>query len=210
MSKQASSLFRMTEADVNEGGRVLREAFSADPFFIYAVPDATAQARCYPFFFTSMLRFGCRFGEAWAVTEDEQIRAVAWWFRFPDVDFTPERLEAIGFDEAAVAMGEEAAARLMNANNAVEDVARRVLPGPTLYLASLVVDPPFQGFGYGSLLLNHFLGAAAESTLPASLITYNPTNVDYYVRRGFHLLAEDVDPTSGLRFWIFGHGNLQS
>jgi GNAT superfamily N-acetyltransferase len=68
----------------------------------------------------------------------------------------------------------------------------------------LGIDPGHQGRGLGSLLLRRFLTAAEDAGLAACLGTFEPNNLAFYHRHGLEVVAEEVEPESQLRFWIFG------
>jgi len=64
------------------------------------------------------------------------------------------------------------------------------LPGPHWYLATLGVEPGFQGGGRGSALLERWLEGAAGDAVPAWLETDREGNVAFYRRAGFEVALE--------------------
>ena len=73
---------------------------------------------------------------------------------------------------------------------------------PTWFLATVGVDPPRQGGGVGSLLIEHGLRFAREQGLPATLETSNPQLVGYYERFGFAVTDEEDAPDGGPHVWF--------
>jgi ribosomal protein S18 acetylase RimI-like enzyme len=61
---------------------------------------------------------------------------------------------------------------------------------PHWYLHMLAVDPPLQGSGYGTALLNHALTAIDKRGEVAYLESTRPENIPLYERHGFELLAK--------------------
>jgi len=71
-----------------------------------------------------------------------------------------------------------------------EALARVHLPDPHWYLATLGVEPGFQGGGRGSALLGRWLEAVAGDALPAWLETDREANLGFYRRAGFEVALE--------------------
>ena len=94
---------RIQEADAERAGAVLARAFHDDPFHVYLFPDPDERDRLWRALYTAAVRFGCLYGESWAVTDPagEALAAVAYGFPMPGGEFTPERMERSGL--AAVA-----------------------------------------------------------------------------------------------------------
>ena len=122
--------------------------------------------------------------------------------RLPDPDVTPERLAAAGSGAAPEVLGEAAWGRFLAVNRYMDAIQARVAPPPCLYLVLLRVHPDHQGRGLGGLLLRHFLAAADDAGLPACLGTSEPNNLGFYRRHGCEVVADEVEPGSGVRFWV--------
>jgi GNAT superfamily N-acetyltransferase len=65
------------------------------------------------------------------------------------------------------------------------------------------VIPPRQGQGFGRALLRPVLDRADAEGLPCYLETAQPGNVAFYQKLGFDIIADMVEPRSGLRLWTF-------
>jgi hypothetical protein len=57
--------------------------------------------------------------------------------------------------------------------------------------------------GLGSAVLAPVLARAAASGVPVFLDTFNPTNASFYTGNGFRCLEENVEPVTGLPYWLF-------
>ena len=79
----------------------------------------------------------------------------------------------------------------------------RAAPEPHWYLRLLGVDSGLQGRGLGGLILAYGLARADESGHPCFLETFAERNVPFYLRHGFQLVLDEVEPNSGIRYWGF-------
>ncbi len=208
MADGKPSLVQLTELDAERAGAGLARAFATDPLFAYVLPDVDARRSLFPWFFTTCVRYGCQRGDAWGIVggPEGELLGTAFWIRLPDTDFTSERLEAAGFGAASAVMGEAAWGRLLAVNGHMDEIQARVAPPPCLYLVQLGVNPDHQGRGLGGLLLRRFLAAADDAGLAACLGTSEPNNLGFYRRHGLEVVADEVEPDSGLRFWVLGRG----
>jgi GNAT superfamily N-acetyltransferase len=154
------------------------------------------------------VRYGCQRGEVWGIVDglEGKLLGTAFWIRLPGPDVTPERLEAAGFGAASAVLGEAAWGRFLAVNRYMDEIQERVAPPPCLYLVQLGVHPDQQGRGLGGLLLRRFLAAAEDAGLAAYLGTSEPNNLGFYRRHGLEVVADEVEPDSGLRFWVLGRG----
>ena len=75
-----------------------------------------------------------------------------------------------------------------------------VAPEPHWHLRLLGVDSGHQGGGLGAVLLRHGLDRAANTGHPVVLETFAERSLPFYLRNGFELLLDDVEPGSDLRF----------
>ena len=55
----------------------------------------------------------------------------------------------------------------------------------------------------GSATITPELRRADSEGLPCYLETFQPRNVPLYLKHGFQIMAEEVEPVSGLRAWFF-------
>src|SRR4029078_5686236 len=84
----------------------------------------------------------------------------------------------------------------------VEEVERRHPPEPHLYLAVLGTDPPAQGRGIGTAVLRPGLDLCDREGLPAYLESSKESNVGFYARFGFRVIAEVRMPGEGPTVWL--------
>jgi GNAT superfamily N-acetyltransferase len=73
---------------------------------------------------------------------------------------------------------------------------------PHWYLAVLGTDPPRQGCGVGSSLLEPVLSRCDAEGLPAYLESSKERNVPFYARHGFEVTKTIDLPGGGPRLWL--------
>jgi ribosomal protein S18 acetylase RimI-like enzyme len=190
----------LAEAQLEDAARALALAFQDDPLQSYVLPDPEERALRSPAHFSTLLRYGHLFGEA--VTTQGTPEGAAIW-QPPGVDVTPERAVGSGLNRLLTLIGADALQRLGRVLDYLEAVHHRDLPPDHWYLMVVGVVPARQGQGVGRALLQPILNRADSAGLPCCLDTAQPQNVPFYQKLGFRVLAETVEPESGLRLWSF-------
>jgi GNAT superfamily N-acetyltransferase len=188
------------EHEASAAGAVLARAFFDDPLTTHLFPDEGQRARDAPELFDVLARYDILFGR---VDRLGDFDAVATWLMPGEIAETPENLAEAGFDQLASKVGIEPLERLEAVYSVVEEAHKRAAPKPHWYLRLLGVDPGQQGRGLGGSLLAYGLARADESGHPCFLETFAERNVPFYLRHGFQLVLDDVEPNSGIRYWGF-------
>jgi len=199
-------IWRLTEDDAPAAGELLARAFAVDPIHCYALPGVTAVERAErlaPYFVTAV-RYGCRFGEAWAVgAAPGELAGVGWWAPMPEAEFTDERIAAVNPTPFSPDL-QAVLARVMELELPVDDILAGLLPRHHRHLAQLGVDPACQGQGFGRVLLAKFLTDAVADRVPLCLWTATPANVAFYRGAGMELVAEGAAEGDRPAWWAFG------
>jgi GNAT superfamily N-acetyltransferase len=73
---------------------------------------------------------------------------------------------------------------------------------PCWFLDMVGVDPAHQGRGIGRALIQHGLDGVGHAPAPAFLETGTPSNVGYYERLGFRVVADEDAPNGGPHVWF--------
>jgi GNAT superfamily N-acetyltransferase len=77
----------------------------------------------------------------------------------------------------------------------------RAVPEPHWYLDVIAVTPPAQGRGIGGALLRAVHARADADGMPIVLLTYQPTNLQFYRRHGYAVVCEGAAPENGPQWW---------
>lgn len=199
MSGHTVEVVRIEERDIEAIGTTLAKAFHLDPLAVHMIPDPDQRARSLPDQFRAFVRLGYLFGEVY--TTRGAPRGAAVWFGPGGWDLRPEQLEQSGVSRLEQQLPAGAFSRFLTFIEYLDAFHKRDVPTEHWYLGILGVDPDLQGRRIGSTLLDPILRRADESRLPCYLETGAESNVSYYRKLGFEVIVEDVEPSSGLRFW---------
>ena len=190
----------LPEDRLDDAARVLARAFHDDPLMCYAIPDAGVRASALPVHIAGLLRFGRLFGDV-HTTAGDPVGAAIW--QSPGADITPERFQEVDLDSGWRAMGQDAAVRLGEVMDHLDPIYEQDVSGDYWFLMMVGVDPDEQSRGIGRALLEPAMTRARAAGLPCYLVSFNPRNLSFYERAGFHRKSTAVEPTSGLTFWTF-------
>jgi len=200
MSEQSRRLVRLDAARMREAAQTLARAFMNDPLQTYTFPDPAVRAELSVPHFEALVNLGLLVGEVW-VTEGEMDAVGVWWA--PHQEMGEDVLEEAGWTKLPEVIGADAFGRFMQVIEHTEMLHKRDMPMPHWYAMVLGVEPSRQGQGLGRLLLQTVFDIANKENVPCYLETAQPANVRFYTGSGFQLLAEGVEPRSGLQFWTF-------
>jgi GNAT superfamily N-acetyltransferase len=191
----------LRDEEVGQAAFVIARAFHDDPLNVHLYPDDRDRTRLAPRLFEALVRYDQLFGK---VDRLSDFAAVASWQRPGETIETPERMAQAGFadlpDEARLD-------RLGTVFDAITAAIERVAPEPSWHLRLLGVDPGRQSEGLGTTMLEHGLRRADAGGHPVLLETFAERTVPFYLRNGFEIVVDDVEQTSGLRFWALRHAS---
>jgi GNAT superfamily N-acetyltransferase len=192
-------VLRLQDAGVARAAGVIARAFHDDPLLVHVFPDTELRAQLAPRMFAAFVRYDHLFGE---VEHLPGFTAVASWARPGETQETPAGLEQAGFADlpGAVPLG-----TLDRVFAFIGSAVASVAPEEHWHLRLLGVEPGLQSGGLGAILVRHGLDRAAATGHPVLLETFSERTVGFYLRNGFELAVEDVESTSGLRFWALRH-----
>ncbi len=191
----------LREDQVELAGEVLARSFFLDPLALYMLPDEEDRKRLLPWHFSCVVRHGVSFGEVYTTSGD--LRGAAIWLRPGELEMTEEQVVAAGFHEAPQVLGEGPWGRFSSAIQFLEKIHAKDLSSDHWYLMILGVDPEFQGQGLGCALIQPILDKADSEGKTCYMETAEFSNVPFYQKRGFRLLRDGVEPSSGVPYWTF-------
>jgi GNAT superfamily N-acetyltransferase len=192
---------RLREDQITAAAGVLARAFQNDPPLVYGIPEPAERERILPIFMKPFVTFANLFGEPHVTAG--KLESVAIWLPLDNLDKTPAQDHQAGIDTIPSIVGAAASARFGNIIRFVEAFHQRFAADRHLYLQWLGVEPSRQGQGLGSATMTPGLRRADSEGLPCYLETFQPRNVPLYLKHGFRIMAEEVEPASSLRAWFF-------
>jgi GNAT superfamily N-acetyltransferase len=190
----------LEDDEVRRAASVIARAFHDDPLNVYLYPDDRERTRLAPQMFEALVRYDHLFGRVDRLLD---FVAVATWQLPGETTETQERLAQAGFDDLPDEVPLE---RLGAVFDVITAAIERIAPEPHWHLRLLAVDPGRQSGGLGANLLQDGLRRADASGRPVLLETFAERTVPFYCRNGFEVIVDDVEPTSGLRFWALRYG----
>lgn len=164
----------------------MARAFLDDPFVAYLVPDRERRLRKLPDMFGLLFTLGRPFG---AVDVTDNVEAAAIW-RPPNTWHIPFHQYLTNGPKLLGIFGPYA----FRALQAMDRLEKRHPREPHWYLQAIGTDPPFQGKGFGGMLLRHRLAMVDAARLPAYLEASKESNVPLYVNFGFAVTGEITMP----------------
>jgi GNAT superfamily N-acetyltransferase len=188
---------RVTSADVKPVAAAFARAFEDDPVFTWAFPDGRTRLKRMIAMNEAMIprTQTMRFMENYTTADHA---GLAMWAGPEKWDMPTRSMLPAGF-ALARAMGATGIRRFL----ALMGALKKVHPHePHWYLAGLGTDPPKQGTGVGTALVQPMLDRCDLEGLPAYLETQKPQNVPYYERFGFRVTGEIDPPLGGPHMWL--------
>ena len=123
------------------------------------------------------------------------------WLPPGSFPMSPLRMVRAGMILAPLKLGLAPFGRFMRLMNHLEHLHKRDAPPQHWHLQFVGVDPPHQGQGIGSALMQPVLTRADADGLPCYLETTNGRTVPLYRRHGFEAVVEGDAPKGGPHFW---------
>jgi len=189
----------LLEPHWRQAARALARAFFDEPGVVWLLPHEGKRKRFLLWHFQRELRYGHLYGEM-HTTPGEPIGAAIWLP--PDQPrFTVPRFLALGYGALPAKTGAAALIKFLASMGHLDRLHRQDAPRRHWYLATLGVDPPYQGQGIGGSLLQPVLARADAAGLPCYLETGREINVRFYRKHGFEVVRTGFAPLGGPRYW---------
>jgi len=184
---------------LDEAAVIQGRAFLDDPVFEFVFPDDGERRSRLPWLMRIGIALGTRFGHVHTTPGTMVGHAV--WLPPGHTHVSDDRLAEAGFVAPEEHLGALSLARFGAFMAAAAAAHERLLPGPHWYLLILGIDPPQQGRGLGSALIQSTLGRADAEGLPCFLETAKERNLTFYRRHGFEVAAEQALEEGGPTVW---------
>ena len=192
-------LMGITEPRLLDTSRTLARAFQFEPKICQYIPDPEERKLKTPFLFEFIVRYGIKFGEVYADSND--IRGAAVWLPPDQVKISRDKARECGSHEMSCRLGQETLDRQRLLNEHAAEIHHRQASFPHWYLWVLGVRPEFAGQGWGGRLLKPMLSRIDEEKMPCFLETHTEENVALYRHFGFEVVEEAVLRGSDLKHW---------
>jgi GNAT superfamily N-acetyltransferase len=177
-------------------------AFDDDPFFEYLFPGTAQRHRAVAMLHRTVLRHVAAVGVTRTAFVDGQVAGLALWVPPGKWPYSPLlQLRQLVGGIAAFAPNLSSLSRgrpIMHA--VVEAHPKRA----QWYLQLLMVDPPFQRLGIGSMLQTPTLAVCDREGVFAWVETQKEENLAYYRRFGFEVVAEHRPVADAPAMWSLG------
>ena len=191
---------RLTGPQIKEAGQVLGRAFYDDPAVIYVEPDDRKRLRPLTWFMGTAVRYGHVYGNEVFVNAKE-VQGVAIWLPPGGYPLGLVRMIRAGMFLAPQKLGPAPFVRFTRMMNWMERLHKQNTPPQHWYLQFLGVDPPRQGQGVGTALMQPVLARADADGLACYLETAKARNLPLYQRQGFQIVLEADVPKGGPHIW---------
>ena len=189
---------RLAPGQLSAAGASLARAFFEDPSWVWAVPDDAKRRQVLAWFFPAAARYGLLYGEVYT---DGQAAGAAIWLPPGRTALRASGLMRVGLLLLPLKAGLSAFSRFVTMGRVLDERHRQDVPPEHWYLWLLGVDPPRQGQGLGSALVQPILSRADSDGVSCYLDTTLERNLTFYQRHGFEIVFAGTFPKGGPRFW---------
>jgi ribosomal protein S18 acetylase RimI-like enzyme len=181
--------------------RLLCRAFNQDPHINWIVRQDKHRASAFEALFRLLLTDLTEArGEILASTD---LKVVAICFPPGQTSMSLHAQASLGLRFASITGWMNLPVRTYGLNR----MEHRHPPTPHIFVQTIGVDPDHQGQGYGTAMLTEILAKSHRLGIPTYLETCRETNLGFYERLGFRVMAEHKLP-HGPRLWQLIHGVL--
>ena len=200
--KEANVILNKSHAKV--ASLALVKAFWNHQPLQYYFPDEAERERIAPYFFSTSVFYGIRYGEVHAVSQD--LEGVAVWIPSSNYPVTTWRLLRSVPPSEILGFGKNGGVKMKSLGQYIDSVHSRLAPFSHWFLQCIGVDHQFQGRGYASKLLRPMLKRIEEEGLPCYLETLEKQNVRFYEHFGFKVVEDSNVPGTNLTNWAMLKG----
>lgn len=179
-----NEIIPLARTQISRGAIILSQAFFADPFFAYILPNEHKRSRILPWLYQKLLAYGHLYGE---VDTTQQLEGAAMWLGPHSTSLKLHGVLRTGLFLLPLKLSRLEFRRSTELASLSDQLHRETISGAHFYLAELGVSPALHGRGLGAALVRKGLARADQLQLACYLDTFNPENVSFYTSLGFIL-----------------------
>jgi ribosomal protein S18 acetylase RimI-like enzyme len=189
----------LTGAQVDAAVAVSVRAFQDDPLGRYLFPSPDRRQVGLELYLGPFVRYGCRTRQAF--TTSGGVRGAAVWALKGSNSISAVEMVSSGFVAAQFRFQPAEHLRMMKVGLMMNLLYTRSCRADAFALQVLAVDPPHQGNGLGSRLLQPVLQQADTRRRACALLTTSERAVGFYQRLGFQVAGTRRLPEGDLQVW---------
>jgi ribosomal protein S18 acetylase RimI-like enzyme len=178
---------------------ILARAFASGPGAVFAYDEDCRKERSEAFF-RVLVRAYAEAGVLVATPGLESVGLLA-----PPSARTADAVAAAGMADFTASLRPDEAARFDRLVSTLGAEHDRLMTVPHWQLSFLGTDPPAQGRGFGTAIVDDVVGRADRDGVPAFLDTLEARNAAFYGRHGFATVSELDVPDSDVHVWAMRH-----
>ena len=179
-----NEIIPLARTQISRGAIILSQAFFADPFFAYILPNEHKRSHILPWLYQKLLAYGHLYGK---VDTTQQLEGAAMWLGPHSTSLKLHGVLRTGLFLLPLKLSRLEFRRSTELASLSDQLHRETISGAHFYLAELGVSPALHGRGLGAALVRKGLSRADQLHLACYLDTFNQVNVPFYSSLGFTL-----------------------
>lgn len=194
-----NNIITLTKNQIKSAGEVLGRALKDDPVSVHVLPDKNERHERIKYVFQMTSCLGIKYGEVHASSPN--LEGVAVWIPFEKYKEKVWGNIVCALKAKMYKVGMQASKLIKPIREYNKKAHLQFAPNEHWYLQTLGVDPPHQGHGIGSILMEYMLENIDKNPLPVFLETSTEINVKFYERFGFSVMEEVIIPETNVKQW---------
>ena len=200
LGDEMTPIHHVTASEIQRASQVLARAFRNDPLASYLSPAVSRRESLLRRFYRWLLRYGVRYGEVHATSDD--LEGAAVWLPPEDGRRALLRMARAGALLLPLTVGPRFFLRSWRYSRHVGGLRLRYSPFPHWFLQLLGVDPDCRRHGHATQLLRSMLERLDRAKMACCLDTANRGNLGFYGALGFRVAAESRLPGTNVDCWL--------
>jgi len=196
MAADLENLLRVKKKHLPKAIQTFALAFANDPLTNYLFSSEKEKQELLPFYCEFRIKYGIRYGEVYATSEN--IEGFAVWVKPKNIDMTMWRMFRVGGIKLFRILRGELKEKIMELLQHTSKLQHETTTESHWHLTPIGVDPEHQGKGYASKLMKAMMKKFDEEKASCLLETQSEKNVEIYKRYGFKVVYKGTIPKAEL------------